>query len=92
MTSPLVIITPGLAAGSGGVADHSLALLREWSPLQNFSLLVSTPGAVSGEWSGNVKPLGETSDMILTQLPRAAAECSSSIVPTDLIVLVTRAI
>ena len=69
MTSSLVIITPGLVAGSGGVADHTLALLREWSPLQNVTLLVATPGSAPEEWSGAVRPLGSTSEAILAQLP-----------------------
>ena len=69
MTSPLVIITPGIVAGSGGVADHTLALLREWSPLQNLTLLVATSGKVAHQWSETVRPLDQTSDAIFAQLP-----------------------
>lgn len=69
MTPDFVIITPEISPGCGGVADHTIALLRNWQPLPNVKVLVANSGSVPPEWSSMVGPLGSTQDSILTQLP-----------------------
>lgn len=69
MTSELVIITPELAAGTGGVADHTLALLRCWEPGPDFRFLVAPSASKNVEHAGNVGPLGTNAAAISEQLP-----------------------
>jgi hypothetical protein len=70
VTPELAIITPEASPGGGGVADHTLALLRRWRSPENFTLLVATPGPVpDGLVKGEVR-LAETRETIAAQLPR----------------------
>src|SRR5437763_7052686 len=70
MTSEFVLITPGLSAGSGGVADHTLALLREWEPISSLALLVADQNSSAHQTLQNVGQLKTSTDEILTQLPQ----------------------
>jgi glycosyltransferase involved in cell wall biosynthesis len=70
VTSDLVIITPEASPGSGGVADHTLALLRSWRNVSNIALLVATPGRdAAADLANRVTRLGATRDAIMMQLP-----------------------
>ena len=69
MTSELVVITPGLSPGSGGVADHTLALLREWPADLKLTLLMMDQAAAAREYAAQVRQLGPNRDDILAQLP-----------------------
>jgi hypothetical protein len=68
MTADFVIITPEIAAGSGGVADHTLALLREWRMRDAPTILAPNAPDV-GESGVNVQRLGLTTTEISNQLP-----------------------
>ena len=69
MTSNLVIITPEITPGAGGVADHTLMLLGSWAKLANVTVLVPKAGFVPSEL-GEVNSLAATSGQIVTQLPQ----------------------
>ena len=69
MRSELVIITPELACGSGGLADHTLALLEHWGALPDVTLLVAKPTGAVPPASANVQQLGTSQHDILKQLP-----------------------
>lgn len=73
MTSELAIITTDISPGCGGVADHTLALLRHWKPISNLSLLVAKLGPAPPE-AANVHQLGLTREAILKQLPRTGGK------------------
>jgi hypothetical protein len=70
VTSDLVVITPELTPGCGGVADYTLQLLRLWAPISNLTVLVASP-AVEKEDGVSVKPLAPTRAALLKQLPAA---------------------
>src|SRR5690242_17837761 len=67
--SELVIITPDVAAGAGGVADHTLALLQRWKPVPGLTLLTPNPEAQLPQSTTDVKRLATSKDSILDQLP-----------------------
>lgn len=69
MTSDLVIITPELSPGCGGVADHTLALLQEWGTPEMPAILVAH-ATNSGKSGANVQQLGLTLADISSQLPK----------------------
>ena len=68
MTAELVIITPEIIPGSGGVADHTVALLRQWQWIE-ITVLAASPGRFSTDSAANVKPLAKTQADIISQLP-----------------------
>jgi hypothetical protein len=68
VTSEFVIITPEISRGSGGLADHTAALLRRWQPAGPVTV-IAAESAASGESSWNVKQLGSDYRGILDQLP-----------------------
>jgi len=70
VTPDLVIVTPEAAPGAGGVADHTLALLKHWGRVSNFHLLVSKPAPEVAGQGAAVEPLGRTSTEIMVQLPK----------------------
>jgi hypothetical protein len=74
VTSELVIVTPEIAPGSGGVADHTLALLRYWRSIPNLTLLVANAAPVATESVSNGKQLEKTRDAILAQLPASGGK------------------
>src|ERR1041385_7877297 len=55
--------------GSGGVADNTLALLRQWGPINGLTILTANPGQLSSDWAAKVKPLANSADDIVAQLP-----------------------
>jgi hypothetical protein len=67
--SELVIITPEVAPGCGGVADHTLAVLEQWGPEPNVTLLVGNRGAAAAESRPIIRQLGKTRQAISKQLP-----------------------
>jgi hypothetical protein len=69
MTAELVIVTPEILPGSGGVADHTLALLRQWRLGGNVELLVATPAPLSADLPAHVTQLAKSSPAIVDQLP-----------------------
>ena len=69
MTAELVIITPEIVAGSGGVADHTVALLRKWGSIRNVRVLAANAGPVSIDAIVKVKPLAKSCSEIIAQLP-----------------------
>lgn len=66
--SDFVIITPELSPGSGGLADHTLALLGEWRTFGTPKLLVANATG-SEKFDVCVQQLGSTSAAISSQLP-----------------------
>ena len=72
MTPGLVIITPELSPGSGGLADHTLALLRQWDITpERLTILVANP-ETRHQSAANVQQLGTSSAEILNQLSQTA--------------------
>ena len=69
MTAEFAIITPEITAGSGGVADHTLALLRQWGPIEQLTVLVASPGRLPTGVSAKVQPLAKSYSDIVSQLP-----------------------
>ena len=66
--SELIIITPELEPGSGGLADHTLNLLREWRACGPPTILVAN-GEQAQRSDARVQQLGSTSAAISRQLP-----------------------
>src|SRR5438874_13378640 len=72
MMKELVIITPELKPGAGGVADYTLRLLENWPPLENLSLLVPKGGFTETETRKyRTGQMGSDRNSILKQLPSA---------------------
>src|SRR4051812_253715 len=69
MASDLVIITPELSAGSGGVADHTRALLRYWSHGPVNLVLTANSVTANDSVPAEVIQLAKTASSILEQLP-----------------------
>jgi hypothetical protein len=74
VTAELVIITPEVVPGSGGVADHTLALLRQWRLTRDATVLAATSGALPTGSAPNVKPLARSHREIAGQLPANAGK------------------
>jgi hypothetical protein len=74
MQPELVIITPELAPGLGGLADHTRRLLQEWPRIQNLTLLVANSTGLTDDSIGEIHTLGVRSDAILRQLPTGNAK------------------
>jgi hypothetical protein len=70
VTSPLVIITPELKRGCGGLADHTLRLLECWGCPQHVSVLIPHDQLnATAESVSSTTPLGLTAEEIQAQLP-----------------------
>lgn len=70
MTDQLIIITPELRPGAGGLADHTRHLLEKWDQLPQTRVLVARPDLSEPMPSGvELKQLGHDSAAILGQLP-----------------------
>lgn len=70
MIDEIVIVTPELTPGAGGVGDYTLRLLANWPALPNLRLLVPPAGkerTASAQY--RVEELGADAATVLEQLP-----------------------
>ena len=72
MSSKLVIITPEVSPGTGGVADHTLALIRSWRSNSSLGVLTETPSPATASLVNDAAQLASTRDAIKAQLPPEA--------------------